>query len=110
MLGFEAAMPQFEALGAQVVGVSADHFATLAAWQKANPIRYLLLSDFRRQMLPQYDAMVTNEQSPIFRYAKRAYFIIDRHGVVKWVKVNQNPLDLLNPDEVLQALKDSGAS
>ena len=106
MLGFEAALPQFEALGAQVVGVSADHFATLAAWQKANPIRYLLLSDFRRQMLPVYEAMVTNEQSPIYRYAKRAYFIIDRNGVVKWMKVMDNPLDLLNPDDIVKALKE----
>ena len=105
MLGFDAAVPQFEALGAQVVGVSADHFATLAAWQKANPIRHLLLSDFRRQMLPTYGAMETSEQSPIFRYAKRAYFIIDRNGVVKWIKVMDNPLDLLNPDDVLKALK-----
>src|SRR2546426_10677124 len=77
MLGFDAALPQFEALGAQVVGVSADHAATLTAWQKTNPVKHMLLSDFRRQMLPSYGAMETNEQSPIFRYAKRAYFIID---------------------------------
>ena len=102
-------MPQFEALGAQVVGVSVDQFATLAAWQKTNPIRYLLLSDFRRQMLPSYDAMVTSEQSPIYRYAKRAYFIIGRNGVLKWMKVMDNPLDLLNPEDVLKALKESGA-
>ena len=73
-------------------------------------MKHLLLSDFRRQMLPGYGAMETNEQSPIYRYAKRAYFIIDRQGVVKFVKVQQNPLDLLNPEEVLQALKQSGAS
>jgi hypothetical protein len=29
---------------------------------------------------------------------------------VKYVKVNPNPLDLLSPEEVLQALKASGAS
>ena len=110
MLGFEAAVPQFEALGAQVVGVSADHFATLAAWQKANPIRYRLLSDFRRQMLPAYGAMETNEQSPVYRYAKRAYFIIDKTGTVKYVKIMDSPLNLLSADEVLKALKDSGAA
>src|SRR3989449_5764835 len=109
MLGFDAALPQFEALGAQVVGVSADHSATLAAWQKTNPIRYLLLSDFRRQMLPGYGAMETNEQSPIFRYAKRAYFIIDKTGTVKFVKVLDNPLDLLNPDDVLKEVKASAS-
>jgi peroxiredoxin len=54
--------------------------------------------------------MVTNEQSPIYRYAKRAYFIIDREGTVRWIKVMDNPLDLLKPDEVLKALKESGAS
>jgi peroxiredoxin len=92
------------------VGVSADHIATLEAWSKQNKINYLLLSDFRRTMLPAYDALVTDEKSPIFRYAKRAYFVIDKNGIVRWAKVEANALDLLNPDEVLAALKASGAS
>jgi peroxiredoxin len=91
------------------VGVSADHAATLQAFVKANPLKHLLLSDFRRQMLPAYDALVTDEKSPIFRYAKRAYFVIDKNGVVRYVKVHPNPLDLLDPEEVLKALKESGA-
>jgi peroxiredoxin len=61
-------------------------------------------------MLPTYGAMVTDEKSPIYRYAKRAYFIIDREGVVKYVKIQDNPLDLLEPDDVLKALRESGAS
>ena len=105
MLGLDALHAQFEAAGAQVVGVSADHQATLAAWMKANPIKHTLLSDFRRQMLPGWGAMVTDEKSPIFRYAKRAYFIIDRSGIVKFVKVQDNALDLLNPEEILAAVK-----
>jgi peroxiredoxin len=91
------------------VGVSADHAATLKAFSEANGIKHLLLSDFRRQMLPEYGAMVTDEKSPIFRYAKRAYFVIDRQGVLRFAKIQDNALDLLNPDEVLKALKGSGA-
>ncbi len=91
------------------MGVSADHPATLEAFTKQNNIHHLLLGDFRRQVLSGYGAMETNEASPIYRYAKRAYFIIDRQGIVKYVKVQQNPLDLLNPDEVLEALKAAGA-
>jgi peroxiredoxin len=91
------------------VGVSADHAATLDAFSKQHGLKHPLLGDFRRTMLPQYGAMETNEASPIYRYAKRAYFIIDRQGVVKYVKVMPNPLDLLNPEEVLEALKSSGA-
>jgi peroxiredoxin Q/BCP len=103
-------LPQFEAAGAQVVGVSADAGPTLDAFVKQENIKHLLLSDFRRQMLPAYGAMETNEQSPIFRYAKRAYFIIDKQGVVKYIKIQDNPLNLLEPAEVLQALKTSGAA
>ena len=61
-------------------------------------------------MLPAYGAMVTDEKSPIYRYAKRAYFIIDREGTVRWVKIQDNPLDLLEPDDILKALRESGAS
>ena len=89
--------------------MSADHIATLDAFVKQNKISYLLASDFRRAMLPGYDALVTDEKSPIFRYAKRAYYVIDKQGVVRYVKIQQNALDLLDPEEVLKALKESGA-
>lgn len=90
--------------------MSADAGATLQAFTKANDIRFPLLADFRRQMLPAYDAMVTDEKSPIYRYAKRAYFILDRQGIVRYLKIQDNALDLLTPEEVLKALKESGAS
>lgn len=92
------------------MGVSADHAATLEAFTKQNGIKHLLLSDFRRQMLPAYDAMVTDEKSPVYRYGKRAYFVIDRTGTVRYKKIQDNPLDLLDAGDVLKALKESGAS
>ena len=91
------------------MGVSTDHHLALAAWRKEHGSKQLLLSDFRRQMLPAYGAMQTNEQSPVYRYAKRAFFIIDKTGTVRFVKVMDNTLDLLSADEVLKALRDSGA-
>ena len=90
------------------MGVSADAGATLLAFTKTNDIRFPLLADFRRQMLPAYDAMVMDEKSPIYRYAKRAYFILDRQGTVRYAKIQENPIDLLNPEDVLKALKESG--
>ena len=106
---FEAALPQFEALGAQVVGISTDHHLALAAWQKDQGSKQMLLSDFRRQMLPTYGAMQNDEQSPVYRYAKRAYFIIDKTGTVKFMKIMDNPLNLLDADEVLKAAKDAAS-
>ena len=101
-------LAQFEAANAQVVGVSADIPETLEAFSKTNNIKHLLLSDFDRKMLATYGALVTDEKSPIYRYAKRAYFILDRRGIVRWVRVQANPLDLLKTDDVLKALKASG--
>ena len=89
--------------------MSVDIPNTLGAFSRDNQITHLLLSDFRRTMLPAYGAMVTDEQSPAFRYGKRAYFIVDRQGIVRYKKVMDNALDLLKPEEVLQALKESGA-
>jgi glutaredoxin-dependent peroxiredoxin len=107
--GLDAALPQFEAAGAQVVGVSADAWQALAVWRTQNHIKHLQLSDIRRQMLPAYDAMITDDKNPMFRYPRRAYFIIDRNGVVRFAKVMTNSLDLLEPQEILAALKASGA-
>lgn len=103
-------MPQFEAAGAQVVGVSADHPATLEAFTRQNNLKHALLGDFRRQMLPAWGAMETNEASPIYRYARRAYFVVDRTGTVRWKKVNANALDVLKAADVLDALKKSGVA
>ena len=91
------------------MGISADHIATLDAFRKQNGTKHLLLSDFRRTMLPAWGALNTDEKSPIFRYAKRAYFVIDRQGTIKYVKVMDNALDLLSAEEVLKVLKESGA-
>ena len=90
------------------MGVSADHAATLEAFSKSNNIKHLLLSDFRRQMLPGYGAIVTDEKSPIYRYARRAYYVLDKNGVVRYMKVQENALELLKPDEVLNAVKAYG--
>jgi peroxiredoxin len=91
------------------VGISTDHQNALAAWQKEHNAKHMLLSDFRRQMLPAYGAMQTDEKHPMFRYSKRAYFIVDKTGTVKFVKVMDNPLNLLDPDEVLKAVKASAS-
>ena len=91
------------------MGVSPDHVATLDAFRKANAPKHLLLSDFRRTMLPAWGALNTDEKSPTFRYSKRAYFIIDRQGTIKYVKVLDNALDLLSAEEVLKVLKESGS-
>jgi peroxiredoxin len=86
------------------VGVSADPVAKLEDFTKKNTIKHQVLSDFGRTMLPAYGVMVTDQKSPMYRLAKRAYFILDRQGILRFVRVQANPLDLLKTEEVLMAL------
>jgi peroxiredoxin len=91
------------------VGVSADPVAKLEDFTKKNSVKHMLLSDAGRTMLPAYGVMVTDQKSPMYRLAKRAYFIVDRQGVVRFVRVQANPLDLLRTEEVLRALHSIGS-
>ena len=108
MTGLDAALPQFEAAGAQVVGMSSDAGPALVAWSKELKLKHTLVGDFRRQVLPKYDALVTDPNHPLFQRGKRAYYVIDKNGVVKFMKVQDNPLDLLEPADLLAAVKAAG--
>lgn len=66
--GFDKKLSAFDAAGVQLVGVSPDHVDTLDAIVRANKIKHLLLSDFRRQMLSAYGALVTDPKSPVYGY------------------------------------------
>ena len=90
------------------MGVSADSVAKLEDFTKKNTIKHQILSDSGRTMLPAYGVMVTDQKSPMYRLAKRAYFILDRQGIVRFVRVQANPLDLLKTEEVLKVLKGLG--
>ena len=90
------------------MGVSADPVAKLEDFTKKNTIKHQILSDSGRTMLPAYGVMVTDQKSPMYRLAKRAYFILDRQGIVRFVRVQANPLDLLKTEEVLKVLKGLG--
>lgn len=47
----------------QVVGVSGGAWQALAAWRTQNNIKHLQPSDIRCQMLPAFDAMITDEKT-----------------------------------------------
>jgi peroxiredoxin len=94
-------LSQFEAANAHVVGVSADPVAKLEDFTKKNTIKHQILSDFSRTMLPAYGVMVTDQKSPMYRLAKRAYFVLDGHGIVASC-VQANP-PTSETEEVLKA-------
>jgi peroxiredoxin len=86
------------------VGISSDFAPASAAWSEKLGLTFPLVSDLPRKTLQAYDFLDTNPESRLFRYAKRAYVIIDKSGVVRYKKILENPRDLLPDDELLAEL------
>ena len=80
------------------------------AWAEKMGITYPLLSDVRRQMTKAYgvlydDPKLAQDPATITRYlrAQRAWFVIDKNGVIRFAQTNE-PRDLLPNDEILKVL------
>jgi peroxiredoxin len=94
-----------------VLGVSVDFNDANKAWAEKLGLAYPLLSDARREMSRAYGvlfddpAMATDAAKiPVYLRAKRASFVIDKEGVVRYAKTTE-PRELIPNDEILQVLK-----
>jgi peroxiredoxin len=93
-----------------VLGVSVDFNDANKAWAEKMGITYPLMSDVRRQMSKAYgtlsdDPQLAQDPATIGRYlrSQRAWFVIDKAGVVRLAQVN-DPRNLLPNDEILKVL------
>jgi len=110
-VGFQLDLPRFEALNAQVLGVSVDFNAANTAFAERLGLRFPLLSDTRRVMTREYGVLndnpaLANDAKRIAGYlrAKRAWFIIDRAGVIRYAKI-EDPRGIMPNDELLEVLQ-----
>lgn len=89
---------RFEERGAKVLGISVDSPWSHKAWAEERGIGFPLLSDFRREVVEDYG--VQHEAG----FPERAYFVIDREGVVRAKKVEDSPGDRPEVEAVLEDL------
>ncbi len=104
MAALQLDLPKFESRNAQVVGISTDFPPASAAWSEKMGLTFPLLSDLPRKTLEAYDFLDTDPKSRLYRYAKRAYVIIDKAGIVRYKKILDSPRDLVPNDELLAEL------
>ncbi len=67
-------------------------------------LTFPLVSDMARTTLDAYGFLDTDPKSRLYRYAKRAYVIVDKTGVVRYKKILETPRDLVTDDELLAEL------
>jgi len=95
-------------LDAQVLGISADAPAALAEFKKQKDFDFTLLSDHYGEASGKYGAQFSTEEHNLGydRVAKRAAFVIDSGGTVRYAEVLANPLNLPDFDAIQRTLKD----
>jgi len=86
LCSFNNSMARLNAAGAQVYGISVDTFFALKAFRDAEGLTYPLLSDFNKEVIHQYDVFFEN-MIGLKGLAKRAVFVIDKEGIVRYRQV-----------------------
>ena len=103
---FRDAMSNFNDLQAQVVGISVDAPFANKAFAAQNNLQFPLLSDYMREVSKQYGG-VHEDFAGMKGYSasKRAVFIVDANGNVKYAWVSENPGVEPDYNAITQALK-----
>ena len=83
---FRDALKQFESVQAQVLGISVDTFFALKAFHDQQKFNFPLLSDFNKQVIREY-GVFNEDMIGLKGIAKRAVFVLDAHGVVRYREV-----------------------
>jgi len=92
MCTFRDAMANFNNMNAQVVGISVDGPFANKAFAEANKLNFPLLSDYSSEVSKKYGG-VHQDFAGMKGYtaAKRAVYVLDENGTVKYAWVSENP-------------------
>ena len=93
-----------------MLGVSVDFNGANQAWAEKLGLTYPLLTDLRREITRAYGvlnddpaAMQDAKRIPGYLRSKRAWFVVDKQGIIRYAKVN-DPRGLVPNDEILEVV------
>lgn len=97
----------YSSMNAVTLGVSVDSIFTQDAWAKANGITIPLLSDFNKEVIEKYgtryaDGGFVHNMNGV---SKRAAFVIDKEGKIRYAEVLESAGDLPNFEKIKETLK-----
>lgn len=97
MCAFSDHYDRFQEAGTVVLPISVDSIPTLKEFKRKEGMTVDLLSDFKREVSCRYGRLLEEAS-----FSRRAYFLLDRKGIVRWVHIeaelgHSRPVDeLLN--------------
>jgi peroxiredoxin len=96
-------LKQYEQAEAQVLGISVDSFFALKAFKQAQELNFPLLSDFNKDVAEAYGCMY-DEFYGMKGVSKRAAFVVDEKGKIKYAEVLEKASDLPDFKAIQQVL------
>ncbi|HEY3384463.1 MAG TPA: peroxiredoxin [Vicinamibacterales bacterium] len=90
MCTFRDQLAQLNKANAQVYGISIDTPFTLKVFGQQNGLNFPLLSDFNKDVIKAYGVYL-DDLVGLKGVAKRAVFVLDRDGVVRYSEVTATP-------------------
>jgi len=97
---FKEDFDQFAGRGVEILPISVDSIPSLREFKNKLQTKTELVSDFKRDVSRAYG--VLNEDR---FYSNRAYFLIDKAGVVRWAHVETNNSNRRENQELLSAME-----
>lgn len=95
----------YAGLGAQVIGVSVDSHFALKRFMEDNKIEFPLLSDFNKQAIKDYDVVQESFAGVYANTSRRATFVIDKDGILRYAQVLPSPGDFPDMEAIKSAVK-----
>ena len=107
MCTFRDELKEYENLNAQLLGISVDTHFALKMFHEKNNCNFPLLSDFNKKVIKDYDVVLdvfVPGKFDYFNTAKRAAFVVDKNGNVKYFEILANVGGQPNFDAIKKAL------
>jgi len=97
---------RYNAVQAKVFGISVDSLYTLAKFKAEQNLNFILLSDFNKEVSYAYQAYYETFSYGMKGVSKRAAFIVDKAGLLKYVEVLENSSEQPKFDSITRKLEE----
>lgn len=91
-------------LQSEVVAISVDSVFTLNRFKEEQQINFPLLSDFNKETSKAYGALYDEFVLGMKGVSKRAAFVVDKNGMIKYAEVLESAGDLPNFESIKTTL------
>ncbi len=95
----------YNGLNAVVYGISNDSLFVLGKFKEEQKLNFDLLSDFNKTVSAAYDSLYPEFIFGMQGVSKRASFVVDKNGIVKYAEILEKAGDLPNFEAIKACLE-----